>query len=369
MATRQARYLGRASRLNNSGENTTRGVCSVGSPKFTHLYNEWVRMYEEGNSTYKIAEIYGCTVQAVRDALVKQGVKMRPCSMSKYDCFQEDWVNKYRSGYTIEQIAQEYQCSYTAVRKRLIAWGVGRRSRSEASRKYQISEEDFFAVINTQEKAYWLGFLMADGCVRRTGNSFKIEIDLKADDRVVLRLFLNAIGADYSIRYYRHHTSGNEMCKVGITSANMAMDLIKHGCVPRKSHVLKFPNNIPGGLIPHFIRGYFDGDGTLCLGRNIRWSLVGSYEFLAKIQDIMVTTLGLRRTKLYKKPQKHVWDLSYTGKHQVALICDWLYKDAEIYLPRKYERYKKVLNLGGSAEFRRKRGVGYNGKTIINSWY
>ena len=114
-----------------------------------------------------------------------------------------------------------------------------------------------FEIIDTEEKAYWLGFLYADGSVSSTDN--RIELGLAEKDLNHIEKFKEFIGIPNKISY-RPQTKSY---RYSFKSIPCKEDLIKHGCVPKKSLILKFPTEeqVPEHLIRHFIRGYFDGDG------------------------------------------------------------------------------------------------------------
>lgn len=104
--------------------------------------------------------------------------------------------------------------------------------------------------------------------------------------------------------------------------------------------MLTFPadDQVPKDLIPHFIRGYFDGDGCITSSKsNIKWSILGTSNFLSSIQDIMVEKLQLNKTKIYKA--KNIYSLEYKGRKQIKTIKEWLYNDATIFLERKYNKF------------------------------
>ena len=114
-----------------------------------------------------------------------------------------------------------------------------------------------FETIDTEEKAYWLGFLYADGSV--SSKEHKIELGLAEQDLKQIEKFRDFIGIMNKISY----RSTTKSYRYSFRSESCKEDLIKQGCVPKKSLILNFPteNQVPKNLIRHFIRGYFDGDG------------------------------------------------------------------------------------------------------------
>jgi hypothetical protein len=121
----------------------------------------------------------------------------------------------------------------------------------------------------------------------------------------------------------------------------MCQDLIRLGCKPRKSLELKFPE-INDVLLPHFVRGYFDGDGCASVHNKkqktpqLRLSFIGTEDFLSKLQGVIGTNCKLVPTG----NNKIVKSLGISGNTQTKRITDWMYKDATIFLERK----RKVIN-------------------------
>jgi hypothetical protein len=122
-------------------------------------------------------------------------------------------------------------------------------------------DENYFETIDAEEKAYFLGFISADGCViERNGNCRVLSIHINKQDIDILEKFKKEINYEGEISMGK---SRSRMCTIFCTSMKMFNDLSKYNVTPRKSRILKFPK-LPENMIHHYMRGYFDGDG-LCL--------------------------------------------------------------------------------------------------------
>lgn len=117
--------------------------------------------------------------------------------------------------------------------------------------------ESYFENIDTKEKAYWLGFLYADGNV---SHNTTIYIGTHKKDCIIINRFAECIGANKNKIHI--NSNNNIMMSLYITSKRMFNDLVKHGCVPRKTHVLELPTLNNRNLYLAFLLGFFDGDGT-----------------------------------------------------------------------------------------------------------
>ena len=131
------------------------------------------------------------------------------------------------------------------------------------------------------------------------------------------------------------------------TSKKMYNDLIKLGCTTKKSLALKAPKSIPKRLIPHTIRGYFDGDGCIgFLGGKARVykqphiTIVGTFEFLTWMQKHITIP-----TNIYKmgKNSKNTYRLVIGKQADVREMYKYLYKDSMISLSRKKQKFQEVI--------------------------
>ncbi len=145
-------------------------------------------------------------------------------------------------------------------------------------------------------------------------------------------------------------------------SQEIKNDLIKLGCIPRKTFLLKFPN-IKEDLYSHFIRGYFDGDGCISINsRNEKkwiksksiyktykrigydFNILSTKEMLESIKNIFVKKLNIncKIIKRHKSRDNNNYTLIILGRKQIKKTLDYMYYDAKIYGKRKYEKYLKV---------------------------
>lgn len=217
--------------------------------------------------------------------------------------------------------------------------------------------EDFFENIDTEEKAYWLGFISADGNVCKTSkvyNSWRISINLNQIDHNHLEKFKKSIESnDIEINDYIHKGSfsninGSKMSKISVNSYKMCNDLIKLGVTPNKSYSIEMPN-IREDLIRHYLRGYFDGDGCYYYKKypnRVRYSfeVVGMSEIiLSQFKNIL--SLVDIKLNIYKRDRNNSIRLMTSSKNEIIKLIHYLYDDCNIYLDRKYEKINDILNI------------------------
>lgn len=228
-------------------------------------------------------------------------------------------------------------------------YGINRRSFEEMN-KLNTVNENFFSRIDTEQKAYWLGFLYADGFITA---QHKIGIALCAKDILHIKKFRKDIEASHSIHVYEGHgyEGTKAYARIIISSKKIVSDLKKLGCVEHKSLVLKFPNvkQVPQKYQLAFIRGYFDGDGSITSGGRyhpLRLKICGTWEFLEGVRAVLNTVISpdqiVAKLEKRKKDNKDNYMLTIGSTKRVLKILDALYADAIIFLDRKYCLYKNA---------------------------
>jgi hypothetical protein len=219
--------------------------------------------------------------------------------------------------------------------------------------KYQYNTK-FFEVIDTEEKAYWLGFIFADGCISDNRNCFTMS--LKEGDVEHIRKIQNAICPTKPIKLGKNTLNGKTFgfCRIDWTNKVIVNQLWWHGCLPRKSLKLVFPKAVPDKLIHHFIRGYFDGDGCIGLynyvswgGEHIQLRFTGTKEFLTSIQDVFEDKIeGYSRTAVRQEHNSKAFVFAKGGRRVPLEVLHFMYRDSSIYLQRKYDLYLSSCLLG-----------------------
>ena len=213
-----------------------------------------------------------------------------------------------------------------------------------------------FDCIDTEEKAYWLGFIFADGYISSDSlkgkSRYLLEISLKASDKNHLDKFNKFMKHENANKVTIEDAKCGKVickrCRWYVANKHLWETLNSYGCTPRKSLTLKFPDESifkSKDLIRHFIRGYFDGDG--CFTRHIHHTIVspaisflGTKDFLDKILEYSKIEANYRHDKCYTE---FTWTLEYHKEPGIELI-NYLYNNCTIYLDRKYKLYEFFKN-------------------------
>lgn len=203
-------------------------------------------------------------------------------------------------------------------------------------------DRDKFKEINTEEDAYWLGFITADGCIIRDNT---LQIKLAEKDRGHLEKFAKYMGLDdkqikeiLKKEVGGAYTKDNPVVTIKICSIDVVNNLKEKNIFPRKSgkEIPYICKNIE--LEKSYIRGLIDGDGCLSNGKQDGISLVGSKDICQYVLDFINN--NIQQTKTHVLTKGTIYTIDFNGRILVRKIANFIYRNSSIYLDRKYKIYK-----------------------------
>lgn len=207
-------------------------------------------------------------------------------------------------------------------------------------KKYSV-DEHYFDKIDTETKAYILGFIASDGNVSWKPYNLKIEINSRYVD--VLNKIVNAMDYNYTPLPYTYTCSykdGSSVIshthRVNITNKRLVLSLTKYGIIPNKSNVLDMNlEYIPDPLLRHFIRGYWDGDGHISKNH---MNVTSTLMMVSKFINIFEKEIpNFAYTLHYRNPNNLMNVTMYVSRKAVIQdLFHYLYADATIYMDRKF---------------------------------
>lgn len=243
-----------------------------------------------------------------------------------------DIVERYDAGAPSVELAADYEV-HNATMTRLLHRETSVRPKG-ALRTHDV-DDAYFDEIDTEEKAYWLGFILTDGCIGRKNN---VIICLKADDAPHLELLLSAISSS-GVVAVRTNAIGYEYCRTSWTSAQMVNALASYSIVPRKAFVVRTPD-VDDRLMNHFWRGVIDGDGCISRNKKGHWlvSLVGTHSIVSGFADFARAACG---TTASVSKRDRSFRFAVGGSYNVREVLDALYEGSteKTRLERKYNKY------------------------------
>lgn len=267
-----------------------------------HLDNEIVMLYNSGKSMCSIARQCHVATESVKQILTENHIEIRD--------------NNY------------YKCKHFNV--------------------------SYFDNIDTPEKAYWLGFIYADGNVTRRKNADKFQIKLCNDDIEHLIKLRSCLSSTHSIGRYTQACAYGEIryCSFGIANQHLVDTLITKGVTYKKTLHLQFPSSeiVPDNLLWHFIRGYFDGDGSICWTNNKNkqcgvFSIVGVKDFLAPLLERIKKVVSTHVELYSYKNHPHIYEIRIGGRNLLTVLYKYLYTDAIVFLERKYKKFSEIIGV------------------------
>lgn len=257
-------------------------------------------------------------------------------------------IKKYESGLSMKKLGKEYKVASVTIARILSKFNIKIRLPQEEAQKYEV-DTNYFNKIDTEDKAYFLGLFYADGYVASNkAHSPYSGICLSGDDELEIlskfKLFCKFTGPillkkKLKNKYKQPYT-------ICIINKEFRNNLIKNGCVPNKSLVLKFPTFeiIPKNLFHHFLRGFWDGDGSITFYEKkseISTSALTSVDFARGFINFIKKEINIKFG--YYKRNKSI-DLRISGKTNAIKFLLYIYKDANIFLKRKRNCFNNFIN-------------------------
>lgn len=262
---------------------------------------------------------------------------------------------KRMAGTPISHLSSEYSASPTQIGRILSEHNI--KIDPIYFRLYSF-DYNFFSIIDSEEKAYLLGFLYADGHNNTTNGSVRIE--LQYSDIGFIESIAKLLKFTGPIKKLVKKCAGKEYFSAKLQLNNRAFSnrCIELGMDHDKSFLIRFPSEkiIPKNLLRHFVRGYFDGDGSISFNpKKSRYaiiSIIGNKHFINSLRQYFEQEAEVRCSTYWHNNKKSRY-IGINGNQQVARALEHLYTNCSIFLPRKMEKYILLKSL--LREFSRKK--------------
>lgn len=258
----------------------------------------------------------------------------------------------YTEGKSQDKIAADLKVSQWVISDRMRKNGIPRlkRTRKLNPWKYRINHNAFDNLnIHT---SWWIGWMVSDGFVLND-RRFGLKVSIRDIDIIEkLKSFLKYTGPIYKQRdKIKDRNKVYLQAAIIPTSYRIVDKLNEYGIIPNKSLTIRFPKSIADSnedLIRPFIRGIFEGDGSLLHDKNksLVFQIVGTYEICNGVQQQFMKFVGVEKTKLsHNTRNSNHYALRYRGRIQVLNIMRWLYYNAgKDMLDRKFDIYLALMH-------------------------
>jgi biotin operon repressor len=256
---------------------------------------------------------------------------------------EKEILNAYEDGLSLRAVAKKMGCSHLHVWKTMKKLRPNALRPQRNPRKYHFID-DYFSEY-TEENSYWMGFISADGHVGVKRGRIEIKLHSKDVDRLIA--FRNVVKGDFPI--YRYNTRPH--VSVVMFSRKMINDLTEKGIGPKAS-ALRIPLDIPDTCARHFIRGCFDGDGSISLSRAPNGSLRPTFQILGSkcllewMSKKLVGQAGVE-SSINVRLMEGCWALCMGSRRSLIKIKHYFYDNVaeSLYMNRKKEKLDRICSV------------------------
>jgi hypothetical protein len=321
---------------------------------------ELVRRYEAGESSASLSAEFGCNICTVPYIVRKLGGRvLEPADWMKRAAavagenrrlFNDDdrraIVDDYESGLVSSKIATKYNCSEGAITRAIKEGGGIFRDKFSCGRKRELANQDFFDCIDSEEKAWALGFFTADGYVHDATR--QLVIGLQRRDRDALETFRRLLGSTANIVDYEAATGKGDVIrsysKITFNSKRLTDALLALGVTRAKSLIVE-PWSGPDGLLRHYWRGAVDGDGSIFESKKEqKWS-VSFCGNKMMVDGFMRFVSRHVESSAQKHPHFKIFSVTYRGRALPQEVARLLYDGSTVHLERKKRLADHLLTL------------------------
>lgn len=330
--------------------------------KWTEEDIETIKMYHDKISRKSLALKLNCCSKALYDRLNALGLIEKRRNRKE---FSKDEINQIKLYYEIlkldclpknylQLIADKFNRKKISISKILERHGI----KNKFKRKKYTCDDNYFSIIDNATKAYWLGFIAADGSIDK--NKKMLSIAQHEKDEAILLDFLHDLSSNGIIYKRLQNHKKSIISRIQIYSSKLVDDLEKLGIRSNKTFDLNWDECIkfiPNKLIIDFVRGYFDGDGSWKKSKNkINFDISGaSINFINGLKGWIERELNLNKTKIYSKKLENkrgkykFYSIQKSSKKDICALYKAFYYDGNIrFLQRKFDKilkYIKVIDL------------------------
>ena len=293
-----------------------------------------LKLHNNGLKDQEIADIYQIGRTTVGKILNNLGISRRPPLEKRV----ADVLRLYNEGKNQTEIYQELHMDQKNVRKILKDNNVD-VTKNSWKHTYKV-DEHYFDKIDNPDKAYIIGMLYSDGNLSK--NNYDVKLFLQDRDKKILEDILHKLNSDYPLHFYDYSNKPNHKNQYGFIISNRFFykSLLQYGLFPNKSLTLKYPTNIPNKYQRDFIRGYFDGDGSLHCSKNGKTaSFVSTYDFCMTAKKVIEKELNIHCSVYQYYDNGITSTLQISGGKQVPQFLSWIYDNCDLKLERKYLKY------------------------------
>jgi len=268
----------------------------------------------------------------------------------------DEIVRLHNNGVAAKEIAKSLGICKSTVYSRLRQeLGIKGRERKVKTRKY-IVDESFFEKIDTQEKAYVMGWFYSDGSNYLP--RYTAKIDVAADSLDVLVKIREVIGSTARIVAMKNSANSyaglraQPLYRLALYNKTVSLQIAALGISGNMTYTRVWPEWLTEELEPHFIRGLIDGDGCISVSKKNGFAI--SYwgtEMMCDGLSGVLSKIDVEHSHRTDKKGHHY--IRITKQAECLKFADYIYKDSTIHLARKFDNYKRIKAIRDEKEQKR----------------
>lgn len=319
------------------------------------IINKIIKGYNSGKSSLQLAKQFKCSYGSILKILHNNNnIDIKQCGSYKTINFSEDQIKNIidlyeNKGLVLREIGNIMGCSWATIRRLLSGRGITIKDSNE-QRTYKCNDK--FLDIIGKSQAYFIGVMLADGCISKNHKSYQFSICQAEKDKGILEYIKYELQFEGNIikvlNAGRMIVCGSEcnvqnQYRLSITSKPLIDKMKLYGIIPNKTHITRFPK-ISNELLYEFLRGLIDGDGTVGLSKGtktkrrsprITISIVGTEKLIKEIQKVITIKSNVHKDKRTTT----TFCINWIGDNAIKLGKLVFNKDLDLFKSRKYHKF------------------------------
>ena len=306
------------------------------------IKQEILQQYIDGKSILQLSKEYPFSYRKIQKLIVDNNIPIRGGRKKKTLSIEQliQLKDLYENGIEYKDLEIIFSLNRETIRNIVNENNFQRKNNNRVNKRIK---SDYFSIIDSAEKAYWLGFLYTDGSVDHYRKTGRIRLQLQNSDIEILEKFKEDLQLDCQII---HDKRSNHQCSsIEFIDEQIFNDLAKFGIIPNKTYLSEhlMYQEIPKQFLNSYILGLFDGDGCLTYSQDFATDVTFSFTTYSKT---IALDFQLLIDELIDKKEHsqliytNAWHVQWRGRKQVLKILDLLYQNSPRYLKRKYKKYK-----------------------------
>lgn len=299
----------------------------------SEIEQEIIKLYNSGLSMNKAGKPYNISSATVMAILNRNNIPKRTKG-GIYAIPEQEVITRYKNGESCQVIADSFKVTFHTISDILEKNNIARNNRYK-----NISlNENYFEKIDSNDKAYFLGFILTDGNISLNENI--IRLSLSSKDEEILNVFKEKTGNTNKIciREDGRHSERTFQLR----SKKWKDDLAKYGVIPRKTFISEMPI-LSTDMMSHLIRGMIDGDGWISF-KSHQIGFCGNEKTVTQLKEYLVKTLNVYNVKVIHA-NENLWQVTWASKTDIKKIGNYIYQNKDnCFLTRKYNNFLQIIH-------------------------